>query len=224
MDFMKWLSSLDELLYEVMSWLLFFPLTLWRSLVEPLRTMRLVEEEAVLPDAERYAAVLSPPLFLALGLLLSHAASMALGEQDAIVANSHGLASLVSDATTALLLRVVVFASVPLFLAARLVRRSGRRLDRQSLQLPFYQQCFPGAVLALGVSLGTSLATASLSWSQPVGAAAIIASLLFFLVVEVRWFAMADGRYGRAAASVAIGLFQGAVFILFIGFLFTRQG
>lgn len=32
MDFMKWLNSLDELLYEVMSWLVFFPLTLWRAL------------------------------------------------------------------------------------------------------------------------------------------------------------------------------------------------
>ena len=29
MDLMKWLSSLDEFLYEVMSWLPFFPLTLY---------------------------------------------------------------------------------------------------------------------------------------------------------------------------------------------------
>jgi len=25
MDFMKWLNSLDELLYEVISWLVFYP-------------------------------------------------------------------------------------------------------------------------------------------------------------------------------------------------------
>ena len=65
MDFMKWLNSLDELLYEVMSWLLFFPVTLWRASVQPLRTMGYVEQQVSVPAEEQYAAVLSPPLFLA---------------------------------------------------------------------------------------------------------------------------------------------------------------
>jgi hypothetical protein len=87
MDFMKWLNSLDELLYEVMSWLLFFPITLWRSIVHPIRTMADIERQAALPEDAQYAAVLSPPLFLALALLLAHAASTALGQTDAIMAS-----------------------------------------------------------------------------------------------------------------------------------------
>lgn len=39
MYFMKWLSSLDELLYEVISWLVFYPLTLWRTCTRPLGMM-----------------------------------------------------------------------------------------------------------------------------------------------------------------------------------------
>ena len=35
MNFMAWLSSFDELIYEVMSWILFLPITLWRTLRHP---------------------------------------------------------------------------------------------------------------------------------------------------------------------------------------------
>jgi hypothetical protein len=223
MDFMKWLNSLDEFLYEVMSWLLFFPLTLWRATLHPLETMRSVERQASLPDEQQFADLLSPPLFLTLGLLLAHGVAMALGQADAIIANRHGLASLVDDAATALVLRVIVFASFPLFLAAHLVRRSGISLDRLSLRQPFYEQCFPGAVLALGASLGTSLISTGAEWSRIVGAALIVASLTYFFIVETRWFASrGNGRHGRAAASVAIGLLEGALFVLMVGFVFTR--
>lgn len=61
---MKWLNSLDELLYGVMSWLVFYPLTLWRSLVRPLATMDYADRQLSLPEAEQYADALSPPLFL----------------------------------------------------------------------------------------------------------------------------------------------------------------
>ena len=39
MNFFNLLQSLDELLYEVMSWLVFYPITLWRTLVRPLKMM-----------------------------------------------------------------------------------------------------------------------------------------------------------------------------------------
>jgi hypothetical protein len=222
MDFMKWLSSLDEFLYEVMSWLLFFPLTLWRAVIQPLETMRSVERQAALPESEQYSELLSPPLFLALGLLLAHGCAMALGQTDAIVANRHGLAALVDDAASALALRVIVFASFPLFLAARLVRRSGLTLNRISLRQPFYEQCFPAAVFALGISLGTSLLSAGPGW-RIAALALLFSSLIYFIAIETRWFALrGNGRLDRALASVAIGLLEGALFILIVWFVFTR--
>jgi hypothetical protein len=223
MDFMKWLSSLDEFLYEVMSWLLFFPLTLGRAILRPLDTIRSVGRELALPSDQQFSDLLSPPLFLTLGLLLAHGFSMALGQTDAIVANRHGLAALVNDAATALVLRVIVFASFPLFLAARMVRRSGKPITRLTLRQPFYEQCFPAAVFAVGVSLGVSAVSAAAGWAQLVGGTLILASLLFFVVVETRWFAISGGgNHIRAAASVAIGFLEGAKFLLIIGFVFTR--
>ena len=61
-----------------------------------------VEQQAGLPDEDQYGTVLSPPLCPALALLLAHAAATAIGQTDALIANKHGLGSLVDDNTTAL--------------------------------------------------------------------------------------------------------------------------
>lgn len=45
MDFLKLIQSLDELLYEIMSWLVFYPVTLWRTLTKPLTMMTYSETE-----------------------------------------------------------------------------------------------------------------------------------------------------------------------------------
>jgi hypothetical protein len=223
MDFMKWLNSLDELLYEVMSWLLFFPLTLWRAAFRPVSTMKQIQREAVLPDDQRYGAVLSPPLFLALALLLGHAVATALGQTDEIIASHHGLADLINDNASALVLRVIVFAAFPLFLAARLVRRRGDKLDRVSLQQPFYEQCYPAAVFALGISIGTSLGIDTHPTARLIGHWLVAIAIVNYWLVGVRWFASAlDVGVLRAAGNVLLGLVEGTVFLIGVGFLFTR--
>lgn len=220
---MKWLNSLDELLYEVMSWLLFFPLTLWRAIFKPLAIMEEIDRQAALPDDQQYAALLSPPLFLALALLLGHTVATALGQTDAIIENKHGLAGLVSDNASALVLRVIVFAAFPLFLAARLVRRGAQTLDRTTLRQPFYEQCYPAAVFALGVSVGSSLGLDDHALVRTSGHWLSAASIIYFWSVETCWFAkLLDTGYVRAAADVLLGLLEGAVFLLVVGFLFTR--
>jgi hypothetical protein len=223
MDFMKWLNSLDELLYEVMSWLLFFPLTLRRAIFAPIGIMEDIVREAALPEDEQYAAIVSPPLFLALALLLTHAVATAMGQTDTIIANHHGLAGLVNDNASALVLRMVVFAAFPLFLAARLVRRRKLRLDRSTLQQPFYAQCYPAAVFALGTGIGTSLALYDHPTARIVGQLLAGLSVLNFWLVESRWFAKVLGiGVLRASGHVLIGMLEGAVFLFCIGFLFTR--
>jgi len=223
MDFMKWLNSLDELLYEVMSWLLFFPLTLWRAVFQPIAVMDQVDREADLPDGQQYAALLSPPLFLALALLLAHTVSTALGQTDDIIANHHGLAGLVNDNASALILRVVIFAAFPLFLAARIVRRRGVKLDRTSLRQPFYVQCYPAAVFALGVSVGASLAQDHHHLTPTIGHWLLIVSILnYWFVVTGRFARVLGSGYLRALGNVFLGMLEGALFLIAVGFLFTR--
>ena len=223
MDFMKWISSLDEFLYEVMSWLVFFPVTLWRTLSRPLAMMDYADRQLALPERDQYAAALSPPLFLALALLLAHGVSVAFGQSDAIVESRRGLAGVVNDDVSALILRMVLFAGFPLFAAVRLIRRRGVPLDRPSLRLPFYAQCYPAAVFALGLSLSVDVATLHGPRSAIAAALLAVCSLLYYAVLETRWFArsLAIG-HARAALDVAFTFAQALALFAVMGFLFTR--
>jgi hypothetical protein len=204
MDFMKWLNSLDELLFEVVSWLIFFPLTLWRTLVQPLSMMTYADEQLVLPEEEQYAAAVSPPLFLALSLLLAHGAATALGQTDKIIDNQHGLAALVDDQTSALLLRLVVFAIFPLLMSVRLLRRLGVPIRRGTLRVPFYGQCYPAAAFALTLSLGTTLTSLSTRTADFVGISLVVLSHLYFFGIETRWFMMQLSIGSVRAAGIAL--------------------
>ncbi|MBB4858332.1 hypothetical protein HNO88_001651 [Novosphingobium chloroacetimidivorans] len=223
MDFMKWLNSLDEFLFEVMSWLVFFPLTLWRTLVQPLEMMAYADAQLALPEDEQYAAAVSPPLFLALALLIAHGLSTALGQTDAIIANRHGLAALVDSETSALLLRLVAFATIPLVMSVQLLRRRGVKIVRGTLRLPFYGQCYPAAAFALMLSLGTTLGSVPHRSAHIASTVLTMLAFLYFLAAETRWFmAQLSIKPLRAFGAAAMGLLEGFALLLLVGFLFTR--
>lgn len=220
---MKWISSLDELLYEVASWLLFLPLTLWRSVIHPIETMHYAESELALPESEQYSATLSPPLFLAVALLIAHGVSVALGQADTIVASRHGMAALINDDASALVLRLVLFASFPTFAAARFVRQSGLLLDRVTLRRPFYAQCHPTAVFTLGLGIGADLVLTVYPVVILSGLLLMIASIVNYVIVETRWFAKKLGiGHLRSFCSVMLVLVQGIALLMSVGFLLSR--
>jgi hypothetical protein len=220
MDFMKWINSLDELLYEVTSWLLFFPLTLWRAIVRPLAMMDYAERQLALPQDEQYGGALSPPLFLALALLLAHGLTIALGQSDDIVANHHGLANAIDDDASALVLRLIIFGAFPILAAARLVRRQHLPLDRAHLRFPFYAQCYPATILALSLGAGTDLALMASFSAKMSGGFLILAGLLHYVVVQTRWFA---GKLGtghvRGLGAVILVLLEGLCLLRAVGYL-----
>lgn len=189
MNFLQWLNSLGELLYEVMSWLVFFPVTLWRAVRHPLRTMAYSDAELGQADDEQYTDVLSPPLFLTLALLLSHMLALAMGNvSNPILASKDGLAGLVKDETSFLILRLVIFSFFPMMLATRLTTAKRVPLTRKGLKAPFYAQCFPAAPFALFLGVGTSLSTAKVDWAGVVGPAVIVATILGYVAVQSIWF------------------------------------
>ena len=106
MNFFNLLQSLDELLYEVMSWLVFYPITLWRTLVRPLQMMDYSDVEQGDASDQQYTDTLSPPLFLLLSLILVHGVELAVVGNDAVVASKVGLSALVSNNTDLIILRI----------------------------------------------------------------------------------------------------------------------
>lgn len=157
MDFMKIIESLDEALYTVMCWLIFYPMTLWRALVRPLEMMAYADREVSDRPEDQYDDAIRPPLFLFLTLLLSHGVEVAVIGQNPLLRDRHGLAALVDSDLALLALRLMFFSLFTLMMAVRLLRRRKVRLTHASLRRPFYGQCYTAAPFALALGVGTLL-------------------------------------------------------------------
>lgn len=201
MDFMRLLKSFEEFVYEVASWMVFYPVTLWRSLRHPMRMMTYADDELGDAEAERYTDTLSPPLFLLVTLLLLHGGEIVFADFEPAWKRP---AALASDANL-LAFRAIVYSAFPLLMAVTLVRRSGVALTRQTLKAPFYSQCYVTGPLALGQGIGGQLAMVGSPPTVASGLAVFAATMIWFVVIETRWF-RSDLKVSttRAAAIVIV--------------------
>ncbi|OHC98767.1 MAG: hypothetical protein A2885_17100 [Sphingopyxis sp. RIFCSPHIGHO2_01_FULL_65_24] len=217
MNFFNLLQSLDELLYEVMSWLVFYPVTLWRVLVHPLKMMDYSDVEQGDVSDQQYTDTLSPPLFLLLSLIIVHAAEIALVGNDAVVASKVGLSAFVSNNTDLIILRIVLYSLFPVMMATRMVRARGLQVDRATLRAPFYSQCYVAAVLAMMLGTAVILIKQGHDWSVLAGGALALFGLLWFGFLQTAWFNqhLVCGRlkaFGHASRAMVESL--AAMFIL----------
>ena len=222
MIFMQFLKNLDELLFEIMSWLVFYPLTLWKSVVHPQAMMVYADAELEDEVAQQYTDRVSPPTFLLLTLLLSHLVELAAVGDSAIVASTRGLDRFIDSDANLLALRLVSFALFPLVMAARLLRRRGQRLERDALKLPFYSQCYVTAPLALAFSLAATLSQMARSWAEAAAAVIVGAAALWYVALQTEWFRTTlPERRGRALADALLGYGEALALLFLIGLLFA---
>ncbi|WP_251008054.1 hypothetical protein [Sphingobium sp. BHU LFT2] len=205
-----------------MSWLVFYPITMWRILRHPLTTMRYAEDQLLLDQDRQYRATVSPPIMLVLTIVLIQGMGVAIDGTNAIVKHRHGLASLVNDNTTLLFLRLVLFGTFALVLAARKVHRSNQQLDRDTLKPAFYAQCYAISPFALLLSSGVSAAAHLHGGVQLLGLIAIIAAFLFNGVVQIRWFQQElEQSWFRSFIDASIGMIVSIIATVTIGLLFA---
>lgn len=222
MIFMQFLKNLDELLYEVMSWLLFYPITLWRSVRHPRRMMTYADAELGADLREQYTDVISPPTFLVLTLILSHAVELAVVGNDPIVASRHGLSGLVNDDTNLLMLRIVAYAIFPIVLSAWLVRRQGRSIERETVKLPFYSQCYATAPLALVFSTAATISRVAAPWALTTAGGLVVVGAVWFIALQTSWFRRELGvSTGRALADAITAYGTALVLLLALSLLFV---
>jgi hypothetical protein len=201
---MNLLKSVEALLYEVVSWLVFYPLTLWRCLRHPLRMMEEVQIELARPPQEQFADGLSPPIFLFLTIVIAH--GIDLGFSSKTVA----LGGIFADPRNLLIFRAVSFSLLPLLLAVQAVRAPGQRLTRTSLRPPFYSQCLIAAPFILSLDLAMTVGHGRSETAFWLGCAIFLGGLVWYLAVLTEWFAIdrATRRhwaFGRALLSVLVG-------------------
>ncbi len=217
MHFMNFLKSLDELLYEIMTWLVFYPVTLWRTIRRPSAMMVYADAELQDRPERQYDDTLSPPIFLLVTLLLSHAIELAVVGQSSVVTDDKGLAGLIGDDTSLLILRLVIFSVFPLIMAVSVVLRQGRKLTRDTLREPFYAQCYPAGPFALLIGLGALGTQLRWDWAPAAGVTAIAAALLWYGMVQTRWYARVLGVSGLKGFWVAsLGMVECAAVVLLV--------
>lgn len=221
MTFFTFLKSLDELLYEVISWLIFWPRTFWRALSRPREMMTYADDELADKPAEQYKDTLRPPLFLLLTILLSHAIEVALIGVSPIIADTAGLAGLIDNDTNLVLLRVFLFASLPLILAVRMVRRSGKPVDRDTLRPPFYSQCYVAAPFALGMGLAGTFAQMHWTWAPLAALVAVAVSFAWYGALQIGWFKRhLRESTGRAIVDASIAMAECVAMLVVVTALF----
>ncbi|WP_300399011.1 hypothetical protein [uncultured Sphingobium sp.] len=205
MDFMKIIESLDEALYTVMGWLVFYPLTLWRALVRPLAMMAYADREVSDAPDEQYDDAIRPPLFLFLTLLISHGLEALIAGRNPLLTGTRGLAALVDSDLALLALRLVLFSLFALMMSLFMLRRQGLKLTHSNLRRPFYGQCFTTAPLALMVGVATLLPTFHPSHGRTAGAVVMLCAALWYLGVQTVWFStrLRIGRFAGFRQAVA---------------------
>lgn len=188
MDFLKIINSLEEFLYEAMSWLLFYPLTLWRSVTSPLALMAYSDQELSKPVDQQYLDSVSPPLFLMLSLLINHGLEVAT-HVSMRMPGEHALSDQIFRShETLLLVRSLLYGLYPLLFSATLLKRSGQFFDREHLRAPFYAQCCIASPFAIQIGLASLASRMAAPWLHTAAAVLLLAAIVGFLSVETRHF------------------------------------
>lgn len=192
MDFFKLIQSLDELLFEVVSWLLFYPVTLWRVIRSPLVMMQSAEAELGQAEQKQFDDVIAPPLFLLLTLALLHIVELGFYGRTYLEVVHPELSRMIGTDANLTIFRVMMVAILPLAAALRLVSARGLKLDRKALKAPFYAQCYAAALFALLLALAIVVAGRGAMVNISAGGRYLPASvgLLWLYAIETYWFAV----------------------------------
>lgn len=204
MDFMKLLRSFEEFLFEATSWLVFYPLTFWRVLVHPLKTMAYSDAEQGDDEDGRYDDTLSPPLFLLVTVVLMNLIALAAHLAQPVSGGGTLRHAVFDSPQNAALFRALIFSLIPLVAAVTLLRRQGVRLSRETLRPPFYAQCYLAGPCAVFV-LGGGVIFLHRDLPNLAGLALMLIGIAWFLTAQTLWFSVRLGIGRLRAAGVAVG-------------------
>jgi hypothetical protein len=226
MNILQIIQTLEELLYETITWLIFYPRTLWKCVTRPEALMAYTSEELRERPEERFTDLMSPPLFLLLSLLLAHGLEQALGLKPEELADSTGEMgrAIVTSEQNLLLFRTFLFALFPLVTAVGVLRRKKLALDRDALRGPFFQQCYFAAPYGLAVSSASALVRHPAEWTTWIGFVLLLVGTGWYLWVQARWVRRElDYGWGRALGLSAWLFLLASLAGSLLGFVILRS-
>jgi hypothetical protein len=225
MDFFKLMQSLDELLFEIVSWFLFYPLTLWRMIHSPLKTMASAKVELAEAAHRQFDDTIPPPLFLALTLVLVHVVELGVLGHSYLATVNPELSRTIGSHTNLTVLRIVIIALLPLTAAVRFLRAQGSHIDRPAIKAPFYSQCYAAALFGILMALAFFAQGREVSYTGPAFLSVMALAFAWMFLIEACWFAaQLKASFGRGALQAAILMAEWIVLVIVvIGFFATRR-
>lgn len=210
MDLMRIIRSFEEFIYEVMTWLLFYPRTLFRILINPVNTFDYVIAEQSDTPEDQYSDTLSPPLFLMLTVVLCYIAERTAHLSPTVTTGLAG--QLMKSTESTLATRSLLYAIFPLVFATEYVRLKRLPLTRQTLRPAFFGQCFAAGGFILMVATGVM----ALRLHSPpgIGASIISVGTIWYLAANTLWFRRSLGLSALRAGLLALRGFMLAAAII----------
>ncbi|MFD1254322.1 hypothetical protein DEVEQU_00770 [Devosia equisanguinis] len=213
MDFMKLLKSIEELLYELITWFVFYPLTFWRIVTRPISMLAYAQKELTEKDHEQFDDAVSPPILLLLTLVLLHVLEGAVAGRAPSV-----FPTLLQDDRNLLVFRALAFSLFPLLFATMKLRNSGARMTRTTLKPAFYSQSYATVPFVMAISLGMQLSShaQALPGGSMWGLMVALAGTIWYLAVETVWLSKGTQMSRLRAVLATLGIFLVAVFVLLV--------
>jgi hypothetical protein len=182
MDLMALVRSIEELLYEILSWFIFLPLTLWYCIRFPLRMMRYGASEIADESEHRFAEALSPPIlmFLTIGILHLFDSGIS-APQNALVS------WITEDDRNLLVFRAVVFSLLPLLLASVDLRLRRSALTRETLRPAFYSHSYVAAPFILALCIAMIIAQQDFAGNLTLAFLIVLAGTIWYVAAVVNW-------------------------------------
>lgn len=225
MDFFKLMQSLDELLFEIVSWFLFYPLTLWRMIRSPLKTMASADIELKETQQRQFDDTIPPPLFLALTFVVISIVELTLLGHSYLASVNPELSRKIGSDANLTVLRIVMISLLPLTAAIRLLRARGTHIDRPAIKAPFYSQCYAAALFGIMLALAFVAEGRELSYTGPAFLSVMALAFLWLFLIEAHWFAaQLKVSFVRGAWQAAILMAEWVVLVaVVIVFFATRR-
>lgn len=219
MDFLKILRSLEEFLYEAITWLFFYPRTFWHILIRPLEMIVYSSGEITNKKDNPFNDSISPPLFLILTLGLLHLIEVSLHSQLPVSKNSVG--NMIFGNTQDLIIyRAIAYCIWPLVFATGYLKHSHAVISRETLRDPFFAQCFMVTPFALGLGIGSQLTLQHAPLLNIIGISCQLLSLGWYLVTQMRWLKFSFQHSYAKAFRLTAGYFMiGSVINVSAGYL-----
>lgn len=188
MDFMRILQSLEEFLYEAMSWIVFYPRAILRTVRHPVAVAVYTREQLKQPREKQFTELISPPLLLILTVVVAHCIEL-MSPNGMSAAHSALGRDVFSSEQGVIATRSLAYCLFALLGAFTWLRHDRKPVDRDTMREPFYIHCYLLAPFALGLSTSLTVATSvAAPWSLlalPLG----LVSCLWYAVAQTAIYA-----------------------------------